>query len=157
MSRRPEHWEDEAPNEPEPQSFLRQHPPAVWWIMAGLGVLVVIGLTAAWLTQRESDEPNTTEDPAVAGAREESHETRLTDGGFDPASLDIPRNQTLVVVNESGEACRLTVTAGEEGVPPGEDSEEAPPGGQATWTAEEPGQYIVGCEGSEHSVRVTVP
>src|SRR5688572_18352291 len=73
MSRRPEHWEDEAPNEPEPQSFLREHPPVVWWIMAGLGVLVVIGLTAAWLTQRESDEPNTTEDPAVAGAREESH------------------------------------------------------------------------------------
>ena len=157
MPRQPEHWKDQAPNEPEPRSFFREHPPVVWWIMGALGVFVVIGLTAAWLTQRESDEPNTTEDPEVAGAREESHETRLTADGFDPASLDVPRNETLVVVNESEESCRLTVTAGEEGVQPDQDPVESPPGGEATWTAEEPGQYIVGCEGSEQSLRVTVP
>jgi hypothetical protein len=157
MTRRPEHFEDQGPNEPEPRRFLRETPQLFWWVAAGLGVLTVIGMVAVWVTQRESDEPNSTAQEDVAAARDEPREVRLTDSGFEPGDADVPRNQELLVLNESGSECRLTVE-GNEGmaVPQGEVGT-ASPGGEVSWIPEEPGQYAVRCDGAEHLLRVTVP
>ena len=51
MTQRPEHFEDTAPNEPEPQTFVRETPTPVWWIIAALAVLtlIAIGSIVVWL------------------------------------------------------------------------------------------------------------
>lgn len=151
----PEHWEDQAPNESEPQTFIRNSPTVLWWILGALAIFTVIGLTAAWITQRESDEPNSTEN--VAGARDETHEVTFTGDRFEPADVDVPRNQRLVLINNSNADCLLMVEGSEGmGRPVGEVGS-APRGGEVTWVAEEPGQYAVRCEGAEGLLRVTVP
>lgn len=156
MSRRPEHFEHQGPNEPEPETFLRKSPPVFWWVMGALTVLTVIGLAAAWTTQRAIDEPES-DSPEVAGAQEQSHEVSFTGDGFDPGNIDVPRNQELVVVNDSDSDCQLSIE-GNQGHAVGEgEVGSAPPGGEVTWVAEEPGQYAVRCEGSEQLLRVTVP
>ncbi|MEX0781634.1 MAG: hypothetical protein WED87_05250 [Dehalococcoidia bacterium] len=47
--KQPEHWKDTAPNEPEPETFLRETPAAHWWILVALAVMTVLVLGGAWL------------------------------------------------------------------------------------------------------------
>jgi hypothetical protein len=157
MSRRPEHWKDEAPNEPEPKTFLKEVPFSHWWVIAGLVLFTIIGLGAAWYTQREADEPSSTDQQNVAGERADRFEARLTDNGFEPGDIDVPRNQALVIQNETRQACAVEANGNEgHGVPPGE-IEPAPAGGQTSWTPTDPGQYLISCGEGTDILRVTVP
>jgi len=90
--------------------WVRQWPAAHNWLLAGLGVVTILGLIGAYITQRALDNPGS-EEPvgatAVAGERPGQKEVVLSSNGFQPADLALASGETLAIRNDTDEVCQL--------------------------------------------------
>lgn len=154
--------------------FMRNHPPAFWWIMSGIGIFVIAGLFGAWLVVRSEGDtdplgargeaspaavvlrtPAAAGGSAVAGVQAPVMVTILEGGVFDPKTFTVP-NGGRVVFTASGDDCELVITPRYSAE--GSTGQALGDGQTFTWTVDRAGTYDVACKGYESGAAfVTVP
>lgn len=154
---------DGATSHLDTRRFWANHPPIVWWIMGGLGVLVVIGLTAAAVTFFAADETQGEPAPAQGAAARPgaggsasavagqnvptSLNVRAAAGAFDPSNMTIPRGGTATITADA--ACRLQID--------GKTVAALAVGQSYVFQADRAGDYELACEDQPAKANITVP